>query len=222
MSNVVVYTALCGPKSVVQKPLWTPEGVDYVCFTDQPSDLPEPWQKRPLEKHCDDPCRNAKKYKVLPHWCVGEYDANIWIDANFKVTRGFSELLPLLYRYEMVLFKHFERDCIYQEAEVCKAMGLDDPAVIDRQMEHYRWLGFPERYGLAECGTMIRRNSAVARIMMADWQFSIDTWSRRDQLSFMKCVWAHNMRHQIKILDRTARDGYYHEWTPHLCMGPLK
>lgn len=220
--RTVVYTALCGPKSIVQVPEWQRPDLDYICYTDQPAHLiPAPWQVRPLRKHCGDPNRNAKWYKVNPHKILGDYDVNIWVDANFKVTRGFDDLLPLLESYDIVLFKHFERDCLYDEAEVCKAMGLDDPAVIDRQIARFRAEGFPAHYGLPECGTMIRKNSSGCSVLMAEWWWRIEHGSRRDQLSFMFCVWVREMRDQVKILDRTARDGYYHVWTPHINMGPL-
>lgn len=221
MNKVVVYTALCGPKSRVQKPEWTPPHVDYVCYTDQPAAfVPAPWRVRPMERIAADQNRNAKRYKVLPHLFLPEYDVNIWVDANFRVTRGFDELLPLLGRYDMVLFKHFERDCVYDEAEVCKAMGLDDPQIIDRQMADYRRVGYPAHWGLPECGTIIRSALADTHVFET-WWGEIHRGSRRDQLSFMPSVWMEQYRGQVHILDRTSRDGYYHEWTPHISMLPL-
>jgi hypothetical protein len=222
--SIVVYTALCGPKSQVQKPEWIRPDVDYVCFTDQPAEtIPAPWQVYPLNKISKDPNRNAKQYKVLPHPVhpLRAYDINIWVDANFKITTGFDSVLPLLKTYDMVLFKHFERDCLYQEAEVCKAMGLDDPVLIDGQMARYRWFGFPEHYGMPECGTLIRRASFDSELLMNFWWREIEMGSRRDQLSFMYTVWMLGLRDQIKIMDYTARDGRHHVWTPHISMTPL-
>jgi hypothetical protein len=233
--RVAVYTALCGPKSRVVAPLWRPDYVDYICFTDQPAaSIPAPWQVRPLESCSPDPNRTAKRYKVLPHWCLPEYATTIWVDANFRVTRGFEELLPQLAATPLLLFRHFERDCAYAEAEVCKAMGLDDPVIIDAQMARYRALGFPENFGLGENGTLLRRNTPEIRALMQRWWEEIQQGSRRDQLSLMPLVWQNVGRASgptsaaldgstlVKILPRTARDGYHHEWLPHLNMRPLR
>lgn len=200
-----------------------PCGVDYVCFTDQPFDrVPKPWVALPLEKISADPNRNAKRYKALPHYLFASEADTIWVDANFRITRGFDELLPLLDEHPVVLFKHFERHCLYDEACVCKAMGLDDPETIDRQMDRYRLDGFPAQYGLPECGTILRRDTLPERRLMERWWYEIQNGSRRDQLSFMYAVWITGSRGLVKILDRTAREGVYHTWTPHLCMGPLQ
>jgi hypothetical protein len=222
--SIVVYTALCGSKSQVQEPEWIRPDVDYVCFTDQPAEtIPAPWQVYPLSKISKDPNRNAKYYKVLPHLIqpLRAYDINIWVDANFKITTGFDSVLPLLGTYDMVAFKHFERDCLYQEAEVCKAMGLDNPRVIDAQVDSYRKAGFPEHYGLPECGTIIRKPDYYLDCLMEFWWREIQNGSRRDQLSFMYSVWTMGVRHRVKIMDYTARDGRHHVWTPHISMTPL-
>lgn len=226
--KIVVYTALCGPKSRLHEQQWlkteTGEPIEYLCFTDQPAEsIPAPWKALPMSKPFADPCRNAKQYKVRPHLYFSRWDASVWIDANLRITRGFDELLPLLDEYPMVLFKHFERDCLYDEANVCKSMGLDDPAIIDRQVAGYLERGFPPHYGLPECNTILRKagHNGVDAVMESWWD-EIRNGSRRDQLSFMYCIWKNGARGLLKILDRTARDGYYHEWTPHISMMPLK
>jgi hypothetical protein len=223
--RVLVYTALCGPKSQVPVPAWrhlsTGEPVEYVCFTDQPEDaIPRPWQVRPVYPIHVDPARVAKQYKVLPHRHLPPHDVSIWVDANFEVTRGFEELLGPG-RAPMQCFRHFERDCLYDEAAVCQAMGLDAPAVIDAQMADYRAAGFPAHYGLAECGTLIRRPTPAVARLMDYWWGEIVRGSRRDQLSFMYAVWRCGLRDQVAISERTARDGWHHVWHPHREMGPL-
>jgi hypothetical protein len=224
--KIAVYTALCGPKSRLQPQDWlkTADGtpVTYLCFTDQDAALvPAPWKPKPMMKPFADPCRNAKQYKVSPSCVWADYDATIWVDANMRVTRGFDELLPLLEGHPVIMFKHFERDCLYDEANVCKAMGLDDPQIIDAQIARYREEGFPAHYGLPECCTILRKRDPDVAFLMHTWWNEIANGSRRDQLSFMYSVWKLGMRDKLKILDRTARDGYHHVWTPHISMLPL-
>jgi len=59
--------------------------------------------------------------------------------------------------YDIVLFSHFERNCLYQEAEVCAQAGLDSVDVIRKQVRRYKADGFPKNYGLPECNTILRR-----------------------------------------------------------------
>jgi len=217
--KIVVYTALVGKKSILQEPEWIDDHIDYVCFTDQPG-VPKPWRVRPVRYISDDPNRNAKQYKVLPHVFVPGYDLNIWIDANFRITRGFDEIIDaFMGPYDIVLFKHFERSCLYREAEVCARAGLDSVAVIRKQVQRYASEGFPENFGLTECNTILRRYTRKNRKLNELWWSEIRKGSRRDQLSFMYCVW--KTRPKIKILEETARSGRYHVWLPHVDMGPL-
>lgn len=229
--RICVYTALSGPKSRLQPSQWVRPDIDYVCFTDQQQAFPAPWQIRPLVDFPGlpgahpDPCRNAKRYKILPHIVLPEYHTTVWIDANMRVTRGFDELIADLNLGErapqITAFKHFERDCLYDEGEVCKAMGLDQPEIINRQMARYREQFFPAHYGLTECGVLVRYNTPDIKTLMEFWWEEIEKGSRRDQLSFMYSVWRLRLRHRLMIQQRTGRDGTYHDWTAHLNMSPL-
>jgi hypothetical protein len=222
--KVAVYTALCGPKSAVRQPEWIRDYIDYLCFTDQPKEsIPAPWKVLPLEKTSKDPNRNAKRYKIMPHLVLPkEYGVSVWMDANLKTTKGFDELAWELILHPIVLFRHFERNCIYEEAAVCKSMRLDDHSVIDSQMARYRSEGFPLGYGLPECNVLLRTHQSPETItLMETWWAEICRGSRRDQLSFMYCVWQTGLRDKLHILDRTSRDGYYHQWLPHISMMPL-
>ena len=120
---------------------------------------------------------------------------------------------------DLYLFKHFERSCLYQEAEVCKAMGLDSLNIIDKQIQRYRAEGFPENYGLPECGIILRNKSEKSDAVMNVWRQEVNNGSRRDQLSFMYAVW--KVQPIIKIFDITSRDNKWVQWIPHIEMGQL-
>ena len=55
----------------------------------------------------EDPTRNARKYKILPHRFLSEYDISIWIDGNIKVRGDVNELLEYLNdcKFSDIVFK---------------------------------------------------------------------------------------------------------------------
>jgi hypothetical protein len=219
--RIAVYTAMSGHKATINSPLWLPDYVDYFCFTDVgPEFIPSPWKIIPLMPSFDDGCRNAKPPKILPHRYLANYDISIWIDSNIYVTNGYDQILKnhiLSFDFDMALFKHFERDCLYDEAEVCKNMRLDDHDVIDMQISKYLDDCFPTHIGLPECGIMIRRHTKDIIALMEFWWHQILVGSKRDQLSFMYSSWKMGMfPERIKILDITLRTHECHKYMGHL------
>ncbi len=61
-------------------PLCIPE-VEYVCFTDDR--VCDMASGTAVTSHFD-PCRSAKRFKVLPHLFV-DAERSIWIDANCRL-----------------------------------------------------------------------------------------------------------------------------------------
>ena len=56
------------------------------------------------------------------------------------------------------MFRHPERDCIYQESTIVKEFGYERPAIVDLQMACYRARGYPEHNGLNLGGVIFRRH----------------------------------------------------------------
>ena len=92
MNNIVVYTAIFGGKDDLIDPEFIPENCDFVCFTDKDfkSDI---WDVRKIESIFDDPVRNARMYKVLPHKYLSEYEYSVWIDGNMMVRGDVNKLI---------------------------------------------------------------------------------------------------------------------------------
>ena len=77
----VIYTTIFGGYDNLVEPQYKPEGWDFICFTD--TDLKsDTWKiiKKPLVY--TDNTRTAKRFKVLPHEYLSEYDYIIFIDYN--------------------------------------------------------------------------------------------------------------------------------------------
>jgi hypothetical protein len=130
-----------------------------------------------------DECRNAKVYKILSHHFVLN-SWSIWIDGNITLKHPPEVYLDMLEDKEIGVFKHFERNCIYDEGLACQLLKKDDSITIERQMEKYRSEEFPRNYGLGCCNIIVRKHTPKICLLNNMWWSEICVFSRRDQLSF--------------------------------------
>lgn len=129
---------------------------------------------------------NAKIYKVLPHLFIDD-EWSIWIDSNIQLKKTEKELIALADGHDVTVMKHFERDCLYQEAKECKRLKLDSATTIDAQVKRYQKEKFPEHLGLGRCNVIIRRNTERVKWSNERWWAEICRGSTRDQISFTYC-----------------------------------
>jgi hypothetical protein len=166
---------------------------------DQPQ-LSRFWHVKPLHREFDDPCRNAKIHKILPHLYFPKAKYSLWIDGSIQIKfQGSLEELAEIYLQErdIAVFPHRTRSCAYDEAESCIKQAKDDPAVIYRQMMHYKYDNYPFSQGLAECSVILRRHTEKVRLFNEVWWNEIKTHSRRDQLSFNYVLWKLSLRYAV-------------------------
>lgn len=187
MSKIVVYTAITNNYDTLKEPrikLW--KGVDFVAFLDH-APVATSWQIRKAGSEFNDPCRNAKTPKILPHVFFPDATYSLWIDGSVEINFNFSiqQLIDVYLReHDLAVFKHPERQCIYEEAAKCIRINKDNPAVIQRQMAAYRNENYPPNNGLVESAVLLRRHTGKVRQFNEVWYQEIKHNSRRDQLSF--------------------------------------
>lgn len=145
------------------------ERKDILCFTDYNRFI--------------HPRLNAKIYKILYYQFV-QTEWSVWIDSNIRLKVNASFLVKLAKNNDICVFKHPRRDCLYEEAEICKKKKLDYSSVIDSQILKYKNLNYPPNNGLAECSIIIRRDTKHIRDLCDNWWSEICTGSWRDQISF--------------------------------------
>lgn len=204
----VIYTAIFGGKDELLQPTVSLSEYDFICFADERSAAhksfknPGPWEVRIVTPTHDDPVRSARRYKLLPHEYLKEYEVSVWVDGNF-IVRGNPD--PLIEKYlngaNVAVYDHMQetfslRDCIYDEADELIRMFRengrykDDPDVIRRHMERYRREGYPAHNGLLISSVMLRRHNAEDAVALANlWWSEMERGSRRDQLSFNYAAW---------------------------------
>ena len=129
-------------------------GVDFVCFTDDPDLTSSFWQVRLLPRGSLDPARQSKQIKALAHRILPEYEQSLYIDNTVRLKVAPHDLFD---RYlspslsPMICFRHRWRDCIYDEAEMVLELQYDDLDIVRRQMAIYRSLNYPAHQGLTKC-----------------------------------------------------------------------
>ena len=192
MNKIVVITALSGNKERLKDPQIVFPGVDYVAFVDSKQDV-SVWEQRPLlDFTLDDKYkyrRNAKIYKVLPHLFFPNHQVHIWHDVSHGLVKNPNEVISMMGDSDIGLFKHNQRSCLYQEANILKELNYDHIDLIDNQIAYYRGLGYPENNGLYELPVSVRKNTEKIQRLNLLWWEIICKYSSRDQLSMPFCLW---------------------------------
>jgi hypothetical protein len=165
------------------------DGLDWILFTNNPETYVPNCDVR-LIRSSDDKIRTASRFKILSHQWLQGYEYSIWLDGSLKLLHHPNVYIDLFMGdADLAAPVHFERDCIYAEAEELKHWRLDGAEVIDEQMQRYRNEGFPEHWGLIETGCLIRRHTKETQFFNEFWWEECCKGSRRDQLSAMYSLW---------------------------------
>lgn len=196
--KIVIYTAIFGKKDDLIEPKYKPKNCVFVCFTDQDFKS-DTWQIRKVAPEYKDPVRAAKIFKILPHKYFPKYKYSIWIDGNMLARGNVNILLKYLKSTNMAAYNHMGSndawDCIYEEARQCirltkKGSYKEEPALMQKQADHYREQGYPKHNGLITGMILVRKHNEPDVVKtMEDWWREIEKWSRRDQLSFNYTAW---------------------------------
>ena len=106
---------------------------------------------------------------------------------------------------------HCERDCIYNEAIVCKYYNRGNYSKIKQQMEKYKKEGFPQRYGMLEANVIVcnLQNSTSIKILEDWWNEFIVSQSMRDQLALPYVLWKNHYKiDDVGIIGNNVNKNY--------------
>lgn len=230
-ARTAIYTAIFGGYDVLREPKVIPSSCDFICFTDKKQDVPI-WQMREVAAPHDDPTRNARMYKILPHRFLGGYEYSVWIDGNMLVRGDVNELIDTYLKdarvaaYDHRYARHRDREespdsrsCIYKEADFLLELAKrgrvkDDPKLIKTQVERYRKEGYPADHGMLLSTVFLRRhNDPDVVCTMERWWDELKRGSKRDQMSFNYAVWKENLR--VAYIKENVRNNKYFLHMPH-------
>jgi hypothetical protein len=187
-------------------------GADFFMFSDK-YERSKVWHFIEATKLFKDPRRNARYHKILAHEFFPNYDVWFWIDGSMEIKASPLYLVKEWMPYnDITLFRHPDRDCVYDEAVVCRGKQYDYPKVIDKQMMKYRRAGYPRKNGLSETKILIRYNTPKVVQFNKAWHYELMTGSLRDQLSFDYVAWKHKMRvNRVAPMQKGQKAFFYHK-----------
>jgi hypothetical protein len=217
MSKKVIYTAIFGDNYFLHDPTIVSKEYDYICFTDSENYQSDVWNIKKVTPLYSHKGLNNRKYKLLPHRYLSEYDFSIYVDGDLKITEDIGVLAKDYINSPLSVLDHSlcgvnstgnlnARNCIYEEANFIKWLGDNHPrktykdniTTIFNQMERYKLEGYPANNGLARNSLIMRNhNNAEVINVMEKWWVELKYNSKRDQLSFPYVCWKENFSYEF-------------------------
>jgi hypothetical protein len=215
MKKWVIYSALFGDYDRIVDPDHAWPEFDFICFTDQKGLKSKVWKFVFVRSEGESPVLLNRKYKILPHLFLSQYEVSLYLDVNIRPLKNPSELIEReLKDKDFFLPGHTLRNCLYEEAKECiifKKSGFQDTM---SQLTRYSNDGFPRKFGLSENGIMFRRHHAPLIIsLMEQWWAEFGKGSKRDQLSLPYVFWKNDQ--QLPLGEFSADDQINFKKFPH-------
>ena len=187
--RIAVVTSSIGTNELLSPSKWT-DKVDYHAFVEPHKlSVSDMWNRHEYISFSLDPKyknrRDAKIYKVCPHLFLPGYEYYIWMDSTHILEADPEELIEkYLKGSDIAVFKHPERDCVYEEGNLVRQIGFDHPNLVEDQLDFYREMGYPYHNGLYELPVRVQRNNERTQQLGLMWWEQICMFSSRDQISF--------------------------------------
>jgi hypothetical protein len=212
--KVTVYTAVCGGHDGLREDQIISPNADYVAYVDRDT-TSYVWQTKRIYHKFVDPVYEAKIFKVLP-WQYLDTEYSIWIDGSVAIKCEPLELIDkFLKDADIALFKHAQRDDIYDEYEVDLGYRQKEPAKFRlAQREKYQREGVPKKSGLWECGIILRRHTEEVKRFCETWWSEITAFTHSDQCSFMYSALKHGIKINAMYPGNMYQSPYFHR-VPH-------
>lgn len=224
-NKICVYTCITGDYDNVNELPFKEKGVDYFLFTNNKKITSNSWNVIYINNVANlDNVRLARKIKVLGHDLLKKYDITVWIDGASYIRRSVCEFIDKycdFKKYDLIGFKHRERDCIYDEALECAKVLKDNKDILKKQISIYKKDNYPRHNGLIESTILFRKNkSTKLSKTMTMWFNEIKKYSCRDQISFNYVAYKTGLK--FNLLDFNVFDNDYFGWRKHVVKKNIK
>ena len=184
----------------VEEPLICPDNIDYYLITDsspheKTSQSEGLWktvraQEVVPAEYVSDPVLANRWCKMHPHQLFPQYPLSVYLDSNIRIVSDLTALTSAMTGFPVCMFRHKQRDCVYEEIHACLLKKKDTRTSLQRQEGLLRSHGVPEHYGLLEAPVLVRRHADPAcRDLMETWWDSFLAGSRRDQIALIDALW---------------------------------
>lgn len=216
--KICVYTCITGDYDTIHEIENKESGVDYLLFTNNKTLKSNTWNIIYIEDEHLDNQRLSRKIKMLGDPIIDEnYDVSLWMDASVVFKTSIKEFIKKYYNPKKApfsSFRHHARNCIYEEATACIKSRKDTKENIEKHIKFLKKEKYPENNGLYEMTVFIKEhNHPLVKETMKLWFEMVCTYSKRDQLSFMYCVWKTGM--PIHPINLNVMDNKYFLWIKH-------
>lgn len=194
MKRFVIYTAIVGEYDELQQPEFVDNRFDYILFSNNISQKQIGiWHVRNISYFNNDYTRVARWVKTHPEELLNDYEASLWIDGALVIKSDFvyNRIIDLYNNnYLIASMWHNQRNCIYKEAAEVVFLGLEHEKIVINWLRKLRKEKYPEDNGLFETNVLYRNhnNNKIKEFDQLWWK-CIDSYSRRDQLSFNYVLW---------------------------------
>ncbi|AXT39012.1 DUF616 domain-containing protein [Alteromonas sp. BL110] len=177
--KVCVYTALFGDYDDLPPILEGSDHVEFICFTDRIRATPG-WEFRVVELTESNPILENRKYKILPHEFLRDYDCSLYLDSNIFILADITKLLSTCITYPFAAWVHPERSDIYDELAAIISSFRHEPNKMLEQFLHFQKEGVKRNSGMIEACFLWRdhRDSSVSELMEEWWEFIKDRGNR--------------------------------------------
>ena len=213
-NKIVVYTCISGNYDLLKDIVKKEPDIDYICFTNQDI-ISETWEIKKIPEYLEslEQTKIARCIKILPHLFLPEYEISVWVDGNIQVLGNINKFINEKLTEYFCIAKHPDRICTYQEAEAVINLKKENNDIVNKQIEKYREIGFPENNGMVQSGIMIRKHNSKECIDISNsWWSEVRKWSKRDQLSFNYSIWNKDVK--IDIMNPSILSSeYFQIWT---------
>ena len=209
-NNLAVYTAVFNDYDVLLQPKIIPEGVDFICFTDNPSRVPEPWIPRDVQRVQEQGKVSSSRLKIQPHKYLSEYTYSIWVDGNIHIIGDITRYLDKIKKNKLILPTHPTRNCVYDEGVECIKRNKSGTKETINQLNKYHQAGLPNNYRLHWTGILFRRHNDPAVIsLMESWWEAFKNGTNRDQLSLTYAIWKTDIEYTSTDIEYHSERGIF-------------
>ncbi|NQX45867.1 DUF616 domain-containing protein [Paenibacillus tritici] len=199
--KIAVYTVVFGNYDEINEPVYIDDLCDYYIITDNIVNENSIWRKKEWTEEVGEiisklsPNERNRFFKINSSLLFNDYKYNIYLDGNLGVVGKISNLIKYLNENTGIsMFNHPLRGCIYSEGKACLILKKGNHSDIENQLSKYKSEGMPEKFGMFECNVIVRNNSKVCKeIMSAWWNEYMNSFSKRDQLSFPYILWKNKL-----------------------------
>lgn len=220
--KLVVYTAIFGSiHDQLREIKGAPDNgsVGYHAYVDgvtEPTPHHTGWELRPaVWEHATNPRLRARRHKLLSHQLYPEMEYTLWVDGCLTPIQNPWDLVELYFKrpQHLFLFRHMQRNCVYQECEACIRLRKDAPAILRAVSSRYKQEGYPHNNGLAETTAVLRKHTDEVKKFNEAWWEELRANSVRDQISFDYMMWKLGM--EYGKLQGVRTECPHFKWRPH-------